>query len=158
MRTTPPKPEVRPPPVITTTLVQLYATPDVTVYQDNRALGHTPLSVPMAPGSYVLTLVDETRHIHTSKKIEVRASAEPVTFRIPLQVVSVKLMAGEGDRVSVDGEDLGKAPFLKDLYEGEHTARVTHDGVDYQRPFVVPQSQRFQIDLAPSNAEEDLPQ
>lgn len=145
-----------PAPAVTTTMVQLFVTPNVNVFLDNRPLGHTPLSFPMPPGTYMLTFIDETKHLHVSKQLTVRTSLEPVNFKIRLDTGMVSFKAPKGDKITLDGQELGTAPDEQTLYEGEHRVQVVHDGVTSSRGFVVQPGQRFQLDLSPSSGEEDF--
>ena len=147
----PPKsPAVKPPPS-PTTLVQFFVTPDVSVFLENRPLGHTPMSIALPPGEHVLMLVDKARGINTQKRITVRETAEPMTFRINLALGSVFFRAPEGAEITLNGKLLGRAPIPEQaLYEGEHRLQVTHNGMPLERGFVIQAGQRLSVNADPA--------
>ncbi|PTL80926.1 protein kinase [Vitiosangium sp. GDMCC 1.1324] len=131
-------------PVIAPTLVELVVNPEVAVSIDGRAVGRSPLKVPLAPGRHTLTLTDETKGLRTARMIDVRATPDPVSFTIRLGMGSVLIHAPTGSRVSLDGEDLGTAPVSeKTLFEGEHRMKVTLNESVWEKTFALPGDQRL---------------
>ena len=140
----PPAPGVPPTPV------EIVVNPDVSVSVDGRALGRSPLTVPLAPGRHTLTFVDEARGLKTARMIDVRATPDPVTFRIRLGMGSILVHAPSGAQVTLDGQALGTAPVSeKTMFEGEHHLRVTQNEAVWEKSFMLPGDQRlvFNVDF-----------
>lgn len=140
----PPAPGVPPTPV------EIIVNPDVSVSVDGRALGRSPLTVPLAPGRHMLTFVDEARGLKTARMIDVRATPDPVTFRIRLGMGSILVHAPSGAQVTLDGQALGTAPVSeKTMFEGEHHLRVTQNEAVWEKSFMLPGDQRlvFNVDF-----------
>jgi serine/threonine-protein kinase len=128
--------------------VELVVNPDVSVSVDGKALGRSPLTVPLAPGRHLLTFVDEARGLKTARMIDVRATPDPVTFRIRLGMGSILVHAPSGAQVTLDGQALGTAPVSeKTMFEGEHHLRVTQDEAVWEKRFTLPGDQRLVFDV-----------
>lgn len=139
-----------PAPAVPPTPVEILVNPDVAVSVDGRAVGRSPLTVPLAPGRHMLTFLDEARGLRTARMIDVRSTPDTVTFRIRLGMGSILVHAPAGARVTLDGQELGTAPVPeKTLFEGEHHLRVTRDEAVWENTFTLPGDQRlvFNVDF-----------
>jgi serine/threonine-protein kinase len=116
---------------------------------DGGPLGRTPVTVPLTPGRYLLSLNNSALGIHTSRTVTVSPEGL-TTVRIYLGKGYVNVRAPEGATVQVDGRNVGKAPVDElDLYEGAHRLVVIVNGARWQRSFVVEPNQRvnFSVDF-----------
>ncbi|HZH14434.1 MAG TPA: PEGA domain-containing protein, partial [Archangium sp.] len=137
-------------PTVPPTPVEILVNPDVTVSVDGKAVGRSPLTVPLAPGRHMLTFLDEARGLKTARMIDVRSTPDPVTFRIRLGMGSLLVHAPSGARVSLDGQSLGTAPVSEQtMFEGEHHLRVTQNEAVWEKTFMMPGDQRlvFNVDF-----------
>ncbi|MFY0567345.1 serine/threonine protein kinase [Archangium lansingense] len=141
-----------PPPVpsVPPTPVEIIVNPDVTVSVNGKAVGRSPLTIPLAPGRHMLNFLDEARGLNTARMIDVRSTPDTVTFRIRLGMGSILVHAPTGAKVSLDGQSLGTAPVSeKTLFEGEHHLRVTQNEAVWEKTFMLPGDQRmvFNVDF-----------
>jgi serine/threonine-protein kinase len=137
-------------PTVPPTPVEILVNPDVTVSVDGKAVGRSPLTVPLAPGRHMLTFLDEARGLKTARMIDVRSTPDTVTFRIRLGMGSLLVHAPSGAQVSLDGQSLGTAPVSeKTMFEGEHHLRVTQNDAVWEKTFMMPGDQRlvFNVDF-----------
>jgi hypothetical protein len=155
-------PPVKAAPSIPLTPVQIFVTPDVMIYVDGRQVGRSPLTVPMAPGRRLISMVDAARGVRSARTIDVRASQEKIQFNIRLNLGSVLIHAEPGAKVFLDGHRLGVAPLPEQpVYEGEHHVRVINPDKSVQeRDFVLPSSppgERMVLNAKTSDGTDDLP-
>ncbi|AKJ03626.1 Serine/Threonine protein kinase [Archangium gephyra] len=138
-------------PTVPPTPVEIFVNPDnVAVSVDGKAMGRSPLTIPLAPGRHLLNFLDEARGLRTARMIDVRATPDPVTFRIRLGMGSILVHAPSGAKVTLDGQDLGTAPVSeKTMFEGEHQLRVTQNESVWEKTFMLPGDQRlvFNVDF-----------
>ncbi|OJT24504.1 hypothetical protein BO221_15250 [Archangium sp. Cb G35] len=137
-------------PTVPPTPVEIIVNPDVTVSVNGKAMGRSPLTVPLAPGRHMLSFLDEARGLNTARMIDVRSTPDTVTFRIRLGMGSILVHAPSGSKVMLDGQSLGTAPVSeKTLFEGEHHLRVTQNEDVWEKSFVLPGDQRmvFNVDF-----------
>ncbi|HEX5754075.1 MAG TPA: protein kinase [Archangium sp.] len=138
-------------PTVPPTPVEIFVSPgDVSVSVDGKAMGRSPLTVPLAPGRHMLNFLDEARGLRTARMIDVRSTPDTVTFRIRLGMGSILVHAPSGAKVTLDGQDLGTAPVSeKTLFEGEHQLRVTQNESVWEKTFMLPGDQRlvFNVDF-----------
>jgi serine/threonine-protein kinase len=137
-------------PTVPPTPVEILVNSDVTVLVDGKAVGRSPLTVPLAPGRHLLTFLDEARGLKTARMIDVRSTPDTVTFRIRLGMGSLLVHAPSGAQVSLDGQSLGTAPVPeKTMFEGEHHLRVTQNDAVWEKTFMMPGDQRlvFNVDF-----------
>ncbi|WP_224242859.1 protein kinase domain-containing protein [Hyalangium gracile] len=116
---------------------------------DGGVLGRTPLTVPLPPGRYLLSLSNPALGINTSRVVNVNPMGR-TTARFYLNKGYVNVRAPEGGIVQVDGRNVGTAPIDElDLYEGQHRLVVTVDGARWQKVFTLDPSQRvtFTVDF-----------
>jgi hypothetical protein len=110
--------------------------------QDGGTLGRTPLTVPMAPGRYPLSLSNSSLGINTSRMVTVNPTGR-TTVRIYLNKGYVNVHAPAGGTVQVDGHNVGTAPVSElDLYEGQHRLTVMVNGARWQKSFTLEANQR----------------
>ncbi|WNG57750.1 protein kinase [Archangium gephyra] len=137
-------------PTVPPTPVEIIVNPDVTVSVNGKAMGRSPLTVPLAPGRHMLSFLDEARGLNSARMIDVRSTPDTVTFRIRLGMGSILVHAPSGSKVTLDGQSLGTAPVSeKTLFEGEHHLRVTQNDAVWEKSFVLPGDQRmvFNVDF-----------
>ncbi|WPB82495.1 protein kinase [Archangium violaceum] len=137
-------------PIVPPTPVEIIVNPDVTISVDGKAMGRSPLTVPLAPGRHMLSFLDEARGLNSARMIDVRSTPDTVTFRIRLSMGSILVHAPSGSKVTLDGQSLGTAPVSeKTLFEGEHHLRVTQNDAVWEKSFVLPGDQRmvFNVDF-----------
>ena len=137
-------------PIVPPTPVEIIVNPDVTVSVNGKAMGRSPLTVPLAPGRHMLNFLDEARGLNSARMIDVRSTPDTVTFRIRLGLGSILVHAPSGSKVTLDGQNLGTAPVSeKTLFEGEHHLRVTQNDAVWEKSFVLPGDQRmvFNVDF-----------
>ena len=138
-------------PTVPPTPVEIFVNPDdVAVSVDGKAMGRSPLTIPLAPGRHLLNFLDEARGLRTARMIDVRSTPDTVTFRIRLGMGSILVHAPSGSKVTLDGQDLGTAPVSeKTLFEGEHQLRVTQNESVWEKSFMLPGDQRmvFNVDF-----------
>ena len=105
-------------------------------------LGRSPMTVPMAPGRHLISMVNTARGVRTARTIDVRATQDTVQFNIQLNLGSVLIHAEPGAQVLLDGKRLGVAPVPEqEIFEGEHHVRVINPDKSVQeRDFVLPGS------------------
>jgi eukaryotic-like serine/threonine-protein kinase len=116
---------------------------------DGGSLGRTPVTVPLTPGRYLLSLSNPALGIQTSRAVTVGPEGR-TTVRIYLGKGFVNVRAPAGATVQVDGRNVGKAPVDElDLYEGAHRLVVIVNGARWQKSFVVEPNQRvnFSVDF-----------
>ncbi len=137
-------------PGVPPTPVEILVNPDVAVSVDGKAMGRSPLTVPLAPGRHMLTFLDEARGLKTARLIDVRSTQDTVTFRIRLGMGSILVHAPSGAQVTLDGQALGTAPISEQtMFEGEHHLRVTQNEAVWEKSFMLPGDQRlvFHVDF-----------
>lgn len=123
--------------------VELFVSPDVDVSLEGRALGRTPLTVPLPAGRHKLTLSDVEKGLRTNRIIDVRPN-DTMTFRVRLGMGSVLVVAPNGARIQLDGRELGTAPLSEmTLFEGEHQLLVTLGDAVWEKPFFLMGEQRL---------------
>jgi serine/threonine-protein kinase len=127
---------------VPTMMVELLVTPDVDVSIEGRALGRTPLKLPLPYGRHTLTLVNPELGLRSARMIDVRPTGSGI-FRIRLGMGSVLVLAPSGARVSLDGQDMGTAPRAElSIPEGEHELLVTLNGAVWRKSLWVTGEQR----------------
>jgi len=127
---------------VPTMMVELLVTPDVDVSIEGRALGRTPLKVPLPYGRHTLTLVNPELGLRSARMIDVRPTGSGI-FRIRLGMGSVLVLAPSGARLSLDGKDLGAAPRAElSMPDGEHELVVTLNGAVWRKTLWVTGDQR----------------
>jgi len=146
---------------VPTHLVELLVTPDVDVSIEGRALGRTPLKVPLPYGRHTLTLVNSELGLRSARMIDVRPTGSGI-FRIRLGMGSVLVLAPHGARVSLDGKDLGTAPRAElSIPEGEHELLVTLNGAVWRKSLWVTGDQRqvlnVEFDEQPAESAQQVP-
>ncbi len=146
---------------VPTHLVELLVTPDVDVSIEGRALGRTPLKVPLPYGRHTLTLVNPELGVRSARMIDVRPTGSGI-FRIRLGMGSVLVLAPNGARVSLDGKDLGTAPLAElSMPEGEHELLVTSNGAVWRKSLWVTGDQRqvlnVEFDEQPAESAQQVP-
>ena len=117
--------------------LQLFTIPQVNVrIKGGKALGQTPLKVPLAPGSYTLELYDPDNRIQTERTISV-ADRGISKIDITLGIGGIYVTAPEGASIIIDGKRWGFAPISKaiELYEGRHTLQVNIGGEERSQTF-----------------------
>jgi serine/threonine-protein kinase len=122
---------------------------------DGGPLGRTPVTVPLTPGRYLLSLSNSALGIQTSRTVTVNPEGR-TTVRIYLSKGFVNVTAPEGATVQVDGRNVGKAPVDElDLYEGVHRLVVIVNGARWQKSFLVEPNQRvnFSVDFEDEDTE-----
>jgi eukaryotic-like serine/threonine-protein kinase len=138
-------------PTVPPTPVEIFVNPDdVAVSVDGKAMGRSPLTIPLAPGRHTLNFLDEARGLRTARMIDVRSTPDTVTFRIRLGMGAILVHAPSGSKVTLDGQDLGTAPVSeKTMFEGEHHLRVTQNESVWEKTFMLPGDQRlvFNVDF-----------
>ncbi len=83
-------------PSVPPSMVEIFVSPDVDVSLEGRALGRTPLTIPLAPGHYTLTLTDPARGlVRTARMIDITHDGTS-TFRIRLGMGVVLVHAPRG--------------------------------------------------------------
>ncbi|HEX8440117.1 protein kinase domain-containing protein [Archangium sp.] len=140
----PPKVPAPTAPTVPPSLVEIFVSPDVDVSLEGRALGRTPLTIPLAPGHYTLTLTDPARGlVRTARMIDITHDGTS-TFRIRLGMGSVLVHAPPGARISLDGHEKGTAPLSElTMFEGEHHLRVTLNDAVWEKTFALLGDQRL---------------
>jgi serine/threonine-protein kinase len=116
---------------------------------DGGVLGRTPVTVPLTPGRYLLSLSNPPLGINTSRTVTVNPTGH-TTVRIYLNKGYVNIRAPEGGVVTVDGHNVGTAPVDElDLYEGQHRLVVNVNGARWQKYFTLEPNQRvtFTVDF-----------
>ncbi|WP_309894524.1 serine/threonine-protein kinase [Archangium sp.] len=146
---------------VPTHLVEILVTPDVDVSIEGRALGRTPLKVPLPYGRHTLTLVNPELGLRSARMIDVRPTGSGI-FRIRLGMGSVLVLAPNGARVSLDGKDLGTAPRAElSIPEGEHELLVTLNGAVWRKSLWVTGDQRqvlnVEFDEQPAESAQQVP-
>ncbi len=146
---------------VPTHLVELLVTPDVDVSIEGRALGRTPLKVPLPYGRHTLTLVNPELGLRSARMIDVRPTGSGI-FRIRLGMGSLLVLAPNGARVSLDGKDLGTAPLAElSIPEGEHELLVTSNGAVWRKSLWVTGDQRqvlnVEFDEQPAESAQQVP-
>ncbi len=146
---------------VPTMLVELLVTPDVDVSIEGRALGRTPLKVPLPYGRHTLTLVNPELGLRSARMIDVRPTGSGI-FRIRLGMGSVLVLAPSGARLSLDGKDLGAAPRAElSMPDGEHELVVTLNGAVWRKTLWVTGDQRqvlnVEFEEQPSANAEQVP-
>ncbi len=115
--------------------------------QDGGTLGRTPLTVPLAPGRYPLSLSNSSLGINTWRTVTVNPTGR-TTVRIYLNKGYVNVHAPEGGTVQVDGHNVGTAPVSElDLYEGQHRLTVMVNGARWQKSFTLEANQRVNFSV-----------
>ena len=124
-------------------LVELFVSPDVDVSLEGRALGRTPLTIPLPAGRHKLMLSDAEKGLRTNRIIDVRPN-DTMTFRVRLGMGSVLVVAPNGARIQLDGRELGTAPLAEvTMFEGQHRLLVTLDDAVWEQPFFLMGEQRL---------------
>jgi serine/threonine-protein kinase len=146
---------------VPTHLVEILVTPDVDVSIEGRALGRTPLKVPLPYGRHTLTLVNPELGLRSARMIDVRPTGSGI-FRIRMGMGSVLVLAPNGARVSLDGKDLGTAPLAElSIPEGEHELLVTSSGAVWRKSLWVTGDQRqvlnVEFDEQPAGSAQQVP-
>jgi hypothetical protein len=136
--------------------LELIVDPRVDIFlNDGGTLGRTPLTAPLPPGRYVLSLSNPALGIQTSRVVTVAATGR-TTQRIYLNKGYVNIRAPQGATVQVDGRSVGTAPIDElDLYEGFHRLVVTVNGARWQKSFQLDGNQRVTFSVDFEDEEED---
>jgi serine/threonine-protein kinase len=131
-------------PSVPPAMVEIFVSPDVDVSLEGRALGRTPLTIPLAPGHYTLTLTDPAKGlVRTARMIDITHDGTS-TFRIRLGMGSVLIQAPQGARIALDGHEQGTAPLSElTMFEGEHRLRVTWNNAVWEKTFALLGEQRL---------------
>jgi serine/threonine-protein kinase len=151
----PPKAPAPAAPTVPPSMVEIFVSPDVDVSLEGKALGRTPLTIPLPRGHYTLTLTDPARGlVRTARMIDITHDGTS-TFRIRLGMGSVLVHAPQGARISLDGQDKGTAPLSEmTMFEGEHHLRVTLNDAVWEKTFALLGDQRL-VFTAEFEAEEE---
>jgi serine/threonine-protein kinase len=116
----------------------LIVEPAVDVEIDGSSAGHSPLTVPLAPGPHRVVLTDKRKGINVVRGLVV--GPKGVTREeIHLARGYVTVSAPSGALVTFDGHLYGKAPLKGEvtLYEGPHRILVTVGKARWQQSFSV---------------------
>lgn len=131
-------------PEVITTRLKLFVLPPVDVVLEGKPLGHTPLTVPLAPGQYTLELSNPLKDVRTTRAITVQPQGL-TTQRVMLGKGTVQVKAPAGSHILLNGHKAG--PKLS-LYEGEHQLVVTHGKDRWEKTFKLQARQRMTVDVA----------
>lgn len=127
-----------------TTRLQLFVLPPVEVSLEGKRLGKTPLTVPLAPGTYTLELSNPAKGINkTSRAITIRPQGTTVQ-RFLMGKGTVLVRAPAGSRIFLNGRKAG--PKLS-LFEGEHQLVVTKGKARWEKSFRLEPRQRVTFDV-----------
>ncbi|HEX8819546.1 MAG TPA: protein kinase [Archangium sp.] len=152
---------VAPPASVPTMMVELSVTPEADVSIAGRALGRTPLTVPLPYGRHTLTLVNAELGYRTARMIDVRPTGSGI-FRIRLGMGSVLVLAPSGSQLTLDGREIGPAPRSElSIPEGEHELLVTLNGAVWRKSLWVPGDKRMVLNVdfeeQPTSTAQDTP-
>ncbi|WP_257450005.1 protein kinase domain-containing protein [Archangium lipolyticum] len=127
----------------TPSVTELFVNPDVEVSINGRAIGRTPLTVPLPLGRHTLTFTDPSKNLRTARMIDITHDGTS-TFHIRLGMGSVLVQAPAGARITLDGRDVGTAPLAEmTLFEGVYDLRVTLNGDVWEKSFQLMGDQRL---------------
>ncbi|HEX8824583.1 MAG TPA: protein kinase, partial [Archangium sp.] len=128
-----------------TTKLQLFVLPPVDVSLEGKLLGRTPLTVPLAPGTYTLELSNPAKGVRkTTRAITVRPKGT-TTQRMLIGKGTVLVRAPAGSRILLNGRKAG--PKLS-IFEGEHQLVVTNGKSRWEKSFRLEPRQNMTFDVA----------
>jgi hypothetical protein len=117
--------------------LELTVTPPVDIEIDGRAVGLSPVAMPLEPGRHALHLSDPSRGINVNRSVTVGKEGK-TRHKIVLEKASVAVTAPAGATVLMDGRVVGKAPVGElSVYEGKHRISVSMGKAKWQQPFSV---------------------
>jgi serine/threonine-protein kinase len=127
--------------------LELMVEPSVELTINGKSLGRSPYSAPMAPGKYVVKLIDKSKGISTSRTVVVKASGK-TSERIYLSKGFVSISAPDGAGIYIDGRMVGRAPIKEiSVYEGSHHILVTVGKAKWQQSFSVKAHERMYFNV-----------
>ncbi|WNG27732.1 protein kinase [Cystobacter fuscus] len=129
-----------------TTRLQLFVLPEVEVSLGGKPLGHTPLTVPLPPGTHTLELSIPAKGVRTTRTLTVKPQGV-TTERFLLGRGSVQVNAPPGAVILLDGHKAGRK---LSPWEGEHQLVVTSGEGRWEKTFQLESSQQLTFDATPT--------
>jgi serine/threonine-protein kinase len=106
--------------------LELSANPAVSVYVKGKAVGRTPVKVPLPSGKQTVRLVDSGAGIEKTLPVVIRAGATTTTM-VTFAKGKLDLRVSPWAQVKLDGRSLGNTPIpVQELYEGSHLLELTN--------------------------------
>jgi serine/threonine-protein kinase len=127
--------------------LELTVDPPVEVSIDGRAVGRSPVSTALAPGTHVVRFTDPTLGINVSRSIRV-APGGKTSQRLVIGKSVVQVHAPDGAAIYVDGKSVGTAPIAEiSVFEGKHRILATLGTAKWQQGFSVNANERMSFKI-----------
>lgn len=125
--------------------VMLQSTPEANVFIDGKAVGRTPLALPVRFGSHKVRFEDTAAGLSRTVKLEVPKERE-YSKAFVFEKARLFVLAPNGANVFLGKRKIGQVPKPVALYEGTHVVRVVYEptGLDVTKTLVLKAGDRFE--------------
>ncbi len=125
--------------------VTLQSTPEADVYLDGKAVGRTPLALPVKYGSHKLRFEEPQQFLSKTVALNVPEGRE-YNKAFVFQPARLFVMAPDGSTIFIGKRKAGRVPGPVSLYEGTYTVRVVYEplGLDVTKKLELKGGDRFE--------------